>query len=160
MPKYKNLINNVKLEKVKSIDSFLNICSSSNTNIIKDKHTKLITNDNDINTHIKELTDVNHNIKDINNEIKLEKKDCYSIIDIKNKLNYLSDDELSEIFKIIKLNNENYSINKNGIFINLSTLKKKTILEISNFIIYCDNNNYRIIKDEEERDKFKNSLTN
>ena len=35
-----------------------------------------------------------------------------------------------------KNNNEKYSVNKNGIFINISTVRKATIKDISNFI-YC-----------------------
>ena len=42
----------------------------------------------------------------------------------------MSENELVEIFKIIKINNEKYSVNKNGIFFNLCTIKKNTLNKI------------------------------
>ena len=108
----------------------------------------------------------NCNVKNISSiEIKenilknlIQKKILYSHIDIKHKIECLSENEVIEIFKIIKHNNEKYSTNKNGIFINLSTLKKHTILEISNFLYFCDNNNRAIDEEEQERAKYKDMI--
>ena len=52
-------------------------------------------------------------------------------------------------------NSEKYSINNNGIFVNLSSLKKITITEICNFIIFCDNNKKIIDKEEQTRDIYR-----
>ena len=82
----------------------------------------------------------------------------FSLVEIKNKLVNLSSYELKEIFKIIKINNEKYSINKNGIFINLNILKKTTIQEISDFLHFSDNNKVLDELDELERNKYKNII--
>jgi len=87
-----------------------------------------------------------------------EHKILFSHIEIKNKVDNLSENEVTEIFKIIKNNNEKYSTNKNGIFINLSTLKKNTIQEICNFLFFCDNNNKAIDEEEIERAKYKDII--
>ena len=85
----------------------------------------------------------------------IQHKILFSHIEIKNKIDNLSENEVTEIFKIIKNNNEKYSTNKNGIFFNLSTLRKNTIQEISNFLYFCDNNNREIEEEEHERAKYK-----
>ena len=91
----------------------------------------------------------------INNNIKRE---IMKITDIRDKIEMLTEHELMEIFKIIKNNNEKYSTNKNGIFFNLSTLRKNTIQEISNFLYFCDNNNREIEEEEQERAKYKDII--
>ena len=78
--------------------------------------------------------------------------------EIKLKIEKLSENELYEIFTIIKHNNEKYSVNKNGIFINISSLKQITIKEICNFIIYCENNNKIFDKEEQIRDIYREFL--
>ena len=90
----------------------------------------------------------------------VQQKILFSHIDIKKKIDCLSENEITEIFKIIKNNNEKYRTNKNGIFVNVSILKKNTIQEISNFLYFCENNN-KIIDDEElERTKYKEMIHN
>ena len=84
----------------------------------------------------------------------------FSFIDIKKKIDTLTLDELKEIFKIILINNEKYSNNKNGIFINLNTLKKTTIQEINNFLYFSDNNKTLDELEEYERSKYKEILIN
>ena len=82
----------------------------------------------------------------------------FSLIEIKNKIVNLSEHELKEIFKIIKNNNEKYSTNTNGIFINLNILKKITIQDISNFLYFSDNNRILDELDERERSKYKDLI--
>jgi hypothetical protein len=82
----------------------------------------------------------------------------YTNAEIKKKIDELSEHELSEIFRIIKKNNEKYSTNKNGIFINLSSLRKNTIHELNNFILFCDNNNRIFDEEEMERTKYKDII--
>ena len=79
---------------------------------------------------------------------------------LKKKIDTLTLDELKEIFKIILINNEKYSNNKNGIFINLNTLKKTTIQEINNFLYFSDNNKTLDELEEYERSKYKEILIN
>jgi len=82
----------------------------------------------------------------------------FTNIEIKDKIDKLSENELYEIFKIIKNNSEKYSTNKNGIFINVSTLKKITITEISNFLIFCENNNKIFNQEEQTRDIYRDII--
>ena len=82
----------------------------------------------------------------------------FSLIEIKNKIVNLSEHELKEVFKIIKNNNEKYSTNTNGIFINLNILKKITIQDISNFLYFSDNNRILDELDERERSKYKDLI--
>jgi hypothetical protein len=58
------------------------------------------------------------------------------------KINNMTKTEHEEIFKIIrdKNSNVNYSKNKNGVFLNLSSLNDETIHEVNNFVTYCINN--------------------
>ncbi len=131
----------------KPIDSFFlgdNITDTNINNIIVDYN---VEHDVD-----------NPDKKNVNNNYNGNK--LYSKIEIKNKISNLSENELTEIFKIIKNNNEKYTTNKNGIFINLSTLRNTTISEISNFLIFSDSSNEIIDKEEIERIRYKNIIDN
>ena len=163
--KKKNNINTIVNTGTKSIDSFFSTSSkpaspSSLSNVSPSiTFTPLIqysTLENNIITNV----DVNQDKDTRENVLKtlLQHKLLFSHTEIKNKIDNLSEDEMTEIFKIIKNNNEKYSTNKNGIFINLSTLKKNTIHEISNFLYFCDNNNKAIIEEEIERAKYKEMI--
>ena len=55
-------------------------------------------------------------------------------------------------------NNEKYSTNKNGIFVNLSNLKKCSIIEICNFILFCDNNNKILEEEEQSRNVYRDII--
>ena len=48
----------------------------------------------------------------------------------------LVDDQLIEIYKIIKMNNIKHTINSNGIFIDLKIISNEIIIEIINLIKY------------------------
>ena len=159
-------VNTIANTEAKPIDSFfaplIDDANTANTNanLQYENILQASTGLNNINSTS------NCNVKNISSiEIKenilknlIQKKILYSHIDIKHKIECLSEYEVIEIFKIIKHNNEKYSTNKNGIFINLSTLKKHTILEISNFLYFCDNNNRAIDEEEQERAKYKDMI--
>jgi len=57
--------------------------------------------------------------------------------------------ELEEIFKIIYKNNNNYSKNNNGIFINLCWLDNDTLIKINNYINFCIKSHNEINKYED-----------
>ena len=82
----------------------------------------------------------------------------FTNIEIKNKLDKFSEHEFCEIYKIIKNNNEKYTTNNNGIFINLSSLKKCSINEICNFILFCENNNKIFDQEEQTRDIYREMI--
>ena len=67
---------------------------------------------------------------------------------IKTRIANLSQNEIEEIFKIIYKNNNNYSKNNNGIFINLSWLDMETIIKIDNYINFCIKSHNEINKYE------------
>lgn len=98
------------------------------------------------------------NRENVLNNLKGQKI-VYNLSDIKAKIELLTENELAEVFKIIKKNNEKYSTNKNGIFINLTTLKKVTVIELSNFLYFCENNDKIFDKEEEERARYKDMIT-
>jgi hypothetical protein len=78
-----------------------------------------------------------------------------SLSEIKNRIENLYETELFEIFKIINDNNEKYTTNNNGIFINISNLKSITINEITHFLIFSEKNNKLIDQEESERDLYR-----
>lgn len=96
--------------------------------------------------------------ENILNNLKSQKI-IYNLQEIKSKIEMLTENELAEIFKIIKKNNEKYSTNKNGIFVNLTTLKRACVIELSNFLYFCENNDKIFDKEEEERAKYKEMIS-
>jgi hypothetical protein len=72
---------------------------------------------------------------------------------IKNDISNLTQNELEEIFKIIYKNNNNYSKNNNGIFINISCIDEDILIKINNYIDFC-------IKSHNEINKYENICNN
>ena len=155
MPSYKKkqnkLIEDVKSdyqEPVNHLDSFFN----QDTIIISDdKNDQNIIDNKIVNNNINDNDNYNYNED-------LEEYE-YTHLDIKHKVDNLSDNELSEIFKIIKNNNEKFTINKNGIFVNLNSLKKESIDEISKFIYFCEKNDKKFNEEERTREIYKQYIT-
>ena len=56
------------------------------------------------------------------------------------QLSILSRSELEEIFRIIRRANDIYSENTNGIFFDVSALKKETFIKLNQFMNYCIQN--------------------
>ena len=114
----------------------------------------------------KELQENTNHLKQIYPQINTDKtpssknntKQIFTNTEIKDKIDKLSINEMYEIFKIIKNNNEKYSTNQNGIFINISTLKKITITELCSFISFCDNNNKIFVQEEQTRDIYRDII--
>jgi len=164
-------VNTVANTEAKSIDSFFtspltnNELLDSNANATIDKEFKMQEIQENVNQIRAEVraeirAEVRAEVITKENVLKnlIQHKILFSHIEIKNKIDNLSENEVTEIFKIIKNNNEKYSTNKNGIFFNLSTLRKNTLQEISNFLYFCDNNNREIEEEEQERAKYKDII--
>jgi len=81
-------------------------------------------------------------------------------VKIKNDINQLNQNELEEIFKIIYKNNNNYTKNNNGVFINLSWLDEKTIITINNYIDFCIKSHNEISKYEIICNNFSDVINN
>lgn len=79
---------------------------------------------------------------------------------IKSQLEHLSQNEIEELFKIIYKNNNNYSKNNNGIFINLSWLDYDTIVKINNYINFCIKSHNEINKYEVICNMLNDSINN
>jgi hypothetical protein len=79
---------------------------------------------------------------------------------IKSQIEQLSQNEIEELFKIIYKNNNNYSKNNNGIFINLSWLDYDTIVKINNYINFCIKSHNEINKYEVICNMLNDSINN
>ena len=88
----------------------------------------------------------------------IDKNEMYK--NIKNGLENLSQNELEEIFKIIYKNNNNYSKNNNGVFINLCWLDNDTLLKVNNYINFCIKSHNEINKYEVICNMLNDSITN
>jgi hypothetical protein len=87
-----------------------------------------------------------------------DKNEIYK--NIKNGLANLSQNELEEIFKIVYKNNNNYSKNNNGIFINLCWLDIETLTKINNYINFCIKSHNEINKYEDICNMLNDSINN
>jgi hypothetical protein len=78
----------------------------------------------------------------------MEKLEIFN--NIKNNISNLNSNELEEIFKIIhKNNNNNYTKNNNGIFINLNWLNDEILNQVNNYINFCIKSHNEINKYED-----------
>ena len=59
---------------------------------------------------------------------------------LKENIELLHETEYIEILKLLIINNEKYTENNNGIFINTSKLNKNTLYELNKFVNYCLSN--------------------
>ena len=127
---------------------------------IKNQNIKNINNINNINNkQNKQFSQIYPPINNNTNNFPSSKTSAiFTNTEIKDKIEKLSENELCEIFKIIKNNNEKYSTNKNGIFINISTLKKITISELCDFISFCENNDKFFNQEEQSRDIYRDII--
>ena len=87
-----------------------------------------------------------------------DKNEIYK--NIKNGLANLSQNELEEIFKIVYKNNNNYSKNNNGIFINLCWLDNDTLTKINNYINFCIKSHNEINKYEDLCNLLNDTINN
>lgn len=87
-----------------------------------------------------------------------EKNEIYK--SIKAGLTNLTHNELEEIFKIIYKNNNNFSKNNNGIFINLCWLDIETLNRINNYINFCIKSHNEINKYEVICNMLNDSINN
>ena len=89
--------------------------------------------------------------KNENEKIELCKK-------IQSHINYLSQTELYEIFKILYDNNSNYTKNNNGIFVNLNWLEYNILNQVNDYIIFCIKSHKEIKKHEIMKKMYNDSI--
>ena len=146
---------NNKIEKTTLVS--INTATQSSTSSRATSPRATSPTSNNINDqYLKQIYPPVINISESNNNPKSIKKiPPFTNLEIKSKIDKFSENELSEVFKILRNNNEKYSTNKNGIFVNLSNLKKCSIIEICNFILFCDNNNKILEQEEQTRNVYR-----
>lgn len=96
---------------------------------------------------------------DDDNVVLININTTLSLLEIKNRIDNLHENEFIEIFKIIKYNNEKFTTNNNGIFINICNLKPVSINEITKFLIFSENNNKLIKKEEKKRNIYRECVS-
>ncbi len=118
----------------------------------------LNNNDNSIYNNISnENYDIISENDNISNETNI---DIEKIISLRNKIISLSKNDMIEVFKIIKNNNNTYTENKNGIFINMSKLTLNTISEIESMLQFLLDKNNNFEQDNKIRKNIKNIVEN
>ena len=128
--------------KLKSLDTYF----FSNKSSVPLSTTSTLSTSNKIHNNIISSSDSDDDDSEL-----LSIDTILSLIEIKNRIDNLYENEFVEIFKIIKSNNEKFTTNNNGIFINICSLKPISINEITKFLIFSENNNKLIKKEEKER---------
>jgi hypothetical protein len=88
----------------------------------------------------------------------MNKEHTDRLLNIKKKISTLQNNEFNEIFNIVKCSNESYSSNNNGVFFDLVKFKEETLSKIESFINYNTIKNVNIEKDEDLKEKLKNTL--
>lgn len=73
-----------------------------------------------------------------------------------DEIKKLNRDELEELYRICKKNNETMSENSNGIFMELNNLKDETIEAIKIWLSHCLDNKKNLDKREKEMDDLRN----
>jgi len=79
---------------------------------------------------------------------------------IQRRINNMNIESMSQVYKIIADHNEKFTETKTDILINLGNLGHNCINDIMNFIEYLDTNQEILLKDEIEKNDFKNKLHN
>ena len=126
-----NYENINKINKINIIKNSVNYESRTNNN--------LQNNLNSVNT-----SNLNNNIKSTIN-----------LKDLENRILSMNLNGFKNFFYIVKKNNENYTLKKEHILINLGKLKNETLNEILQFINFYEQKETEMIKLESEINKYK-----
>jgi len=77
---------------------------------------------------------------------------------IQGNIQRLSDNEIMEIYKIIKSSDTNYTKNNNGIFLNLNWVDDNTLQKIDDYIQFCIKSQNEISKYEMMRNLLNDTI--
>jgi hypothetical protein len=66
---------------------------------------------------------------------------------IKNKISQLSEDHCKELFNIIKKKTNMYTVNSNGVFINLKNQSNEVLNDIKQYVDYIETINKKLSED-------------
>jgi hypothetical protein len=81
------------------------------------------------------------------NEIK-------SLITLKNRIEKMTAQQHIELFRIIKTNNVDFNENKNGIFVNLSSIDYNIIKQLQEYVEYVEKQQYIINEGEKTKTEY------
>lgn len=142
------------MEKKVSVSNSLEL----NDSILKDSILK------DIKDNIQSLDNEELNLDDElfdNTYVSKEKVEHRANLSyIQRRINNMNIESMSQVYKIIADHNEKFTETKTDILINLGNLGHNCINNIMNFIEYLDTNQEILLKDEIEKNDFKNELNN
>lgn len=111
-----------------------------------------------ITNNTSENTSTSDNVLDITSKEKVELR--ANLAYIQRRINNMNIESMSQVYKIIEDHNERYTETKTDILINLGNLNHNCINDIMNFIEYLDSNQELLLKDEIEKNDYKNQLKN
>jgi hypothetical protein len=80
------------------------------------------------------------------------------IKNLRNTIQSFSKEKQLDVFKLCKSKNIFYSENKNGIFINLTELDAKQLIELDKFVTYINAQEKEIQQMEHEKEKMSQLL--
>jgi hypothetical protein len=141
--------------KSKSLDTYF--CNNNTTQLSPLSTSPILTSSISNKIHNNNIISSSESDDDENELVSIDT--ILSLIEIKNRIDNLHENEFVEIFKIIKSNNEKFTTNSNGIFINICNLKTVSINEITKFLIFSENNNKLIKKEEKERKIYRECVS-
>ena len=78
--------------------------------------------------------------------------------EIERKIKQLSSTQIEELFKILSKNNCKYTLNNNGVFLNLSWLEEDLLKKIEIFIDFCNESKKEVDKYEKICKKLNETL--
>lgn len=84
--------------------------------------------------------------------------DTQDILNLRNKITNMNRNDQIEILRLLRKNKIKYTENKNGIFINLTKLPNKMLLELQNFVDFSIQNKDTIEKENIIRDSYRNKV--
>lgn len=84
--------------------------------------------------------------------------DTQDILNLKNKITKMTKSDQLEILKLFKNKKIKYTENKNGIFINLTKLNTKMLLELQNFVDFSIQNKDNFEKENIIRDSIRDKF--
>lgn len=133
-----------KIKKINMItNNNNNVNKINNLNILNNSKNNITVNNNNLQQNINSI-DSNNNLKSTINYKDLE-----------NRILSMNLNGFKNFFYIIKKNNENFTVKKEHILINLGKLKNETLNEILQFINFYEQKETEMIKLESEINKYK-----
>tara|TARA_B100000902_G_scaffold398457_2_gene465288 strand:+ start:1289 stop:1798 length:510 start_codon:yes stop_codon:yes gene_type:complete len=151
--------------KIKKINMIINNDSNKdninkidNLNILNNSKNIITVDDNNLQQNINGI-DLNNSLKQNINDIDLNNnlKSTINYKDLENRILSMNLNGFKNFFYIIKKNNENYTLKKEHILINLGKLKNETLNEILQFVNFYEQKENEMIKLESEINKYKKS---